>query len=137
MKTPIPWGRSLLLGVLATVGLAVGTPVWMLFQMGRPVDFAYLWLAVGIPALLLTLFVVKTRSTKGAIICGVLFSAPIAAYCWLLPTFDPQLDYFHNIRTEAILTVIGSVVLMIAATFQRQLNPPSDNDPDKPVTPPV
>ena len=96
MKTPIPWGRSLLLGILATFGLAVGTPVWMLFQMGRPVDFAYLWLAVGLPALLLALFVVKTRSTKGAIICGVLFSAPIAAFCWLLPNLEAGLYSFGN-----------------------------------------
>jgi hypothetical protein len=36
-------------------------------------------------------------------------------------TFDPQLDYFHNMRTDGMLTVIGTVVLMIVATFQRQL----------------
>jgi glucose dehydrogenase len=133
----MPWGRSLILGIIAAIGLAVGTPVWMLAQMGRPVDFSYLWLAVGIPALLLALFVVKTRTALAAVVCGVLFSTPIAAYCWILPSIDSKLDYFHNMRTEAILTVIGSVVLMIVATFQRQLNPPPDNDPDKPGTPPV
>ena len=122
MKAPIPWGRSLLLGVLAAFGLAVGTPVWMLFQMGRPVDFACLWLAVGIPTLLLALFIVKTRTMLAALVCGLLFAMPIAAFCWMLPIFEPQLDYFHSMRTDAILTVIGSVVLMIVATFQRQLH---------------
>ena len=130
MKAPVPWGRSLLLGIIATIGLAVCTPVWMLAQMGRPVDFSGLWLVVGIPALVLALFIVKTRTVLAAVVCGVLFSAPIAAYCWILPSVEPQLDYFHNMRTDGMLTVIGTVVLMIVATFQRQLNPPADDDGD-------
>ena len=35
IKAPVPWGRSLLLGILATIGLACCTPIWMLAQMGR------------------------------------------------------------------------------------------------------
>jgi hypothetical protein len=128
MKTSVPWGRSFLLGILGASALAGCTPLWMLCQMGGPVDFAYLWLAIGIPSLLLALFIVKTRTMLAAIVCGLLFSMPIAAFCWMLPTFDPQLDYFHSMRNDAVLTVIGSVALMIVATFNRQLNQPHSND---------
>jgi glucose dehydrogenase len=120
----------LLLGIIAAIGLAVCTPVWMLAQMGRPIDFSGLWLVVGIPVLVLALFIVKTRTVIAAVVCGVLFSAPIAAYFWILSSAEPRLDYFHNMRSDGILTVIGTIVLMIVATFHRRLNPPAANDDD-------
>lgn len=122
MKTMSPWGIALILGGLGAFALIALTPVWMLGQMGGPVDFLYLLLVVGVPAFLLTAFLCKTRTMVAAIICGLLFSLPIAAVCWWLPAHDPKLDYFHNMRDEGTGTVAGSIVLMVVATFQRQLN---------------
>ena len=92
----------------------------MLGQMGGPVPFGYMWLAVDGPVLLLAMFVVKTRTFISAVVCGLIFSIPIAAFCWILPTMDSQLDYFREMRGEAVFTVVGSVVLMVVATFHRQ-----------------
>jgi hypothetical protein len=94
----------------------------MLAQMGGPIPFGLLWLVVGGSALVLTMFIAKTRTITGAVICGFAFSVPIAAFCWILPGLDPHLDYFKEMKSEAVATVIGSIVLMILATFQRQLN---------------
>ena len=135
MKTSTaPWGRSMLLGILATAVLSACTPLWMLGQMGGPVDFSYLLLGVGIPALLLALFLVKTRGIPAAIVCGLLFSIPIATFCWLLRAYDSKLDYFNDMRTDGVLAVIVSIIVMVVATFQRQLNQPAPQDEQNSTT---
>jgi hypothetical protein len=130
MKKSVPWGRSLLLGILGALALGACTPAWMLAQMGGPVPFGYVWIIVGGAALLLALFVVKTRTIISAVICGLVFSTPIAALCWMLSTMDPRLDYLKEMKGEGIATVIGSVILMILATFQRQISQPDLVDRD-------
>ena len=122
----IPWRRSLLLGILAVVALVACTPLWMLAQMGRPVDFLLLWIGIGGPSLLLTLFIVKTRTVAAAIVCGLAFSIPIAAYCWILAICDPQIDYFKDMKGGGVATVICSIVIELVATYHRQLS--QDND---------
>ena len=67
MKTSFPWGRSLLLGALGALALGGCTPVWMLAQMGGPVPFGFLWLVVGGFALVLAMFIAKTRTIPGAV----------------------------------------------------------------------
>ena len=130
MKPAIPWRRSLLLGFLGTLALGGCTPLWMLAQMGGPVPFGYLWFAIGGSALTLTTFIAKTRTINSAVVCGLAFSVPIAVFCWILPGLDPHLDYFKKeMRGEAVASVIGSILLMILATFQRQLNPRQDEKP--------
>ena len=51
-NAPIRWGRSLLLGILAAVDLAVCSPVWMLAPMGGPVPFTLFWLLITSPFLI-------------------------------------------------------------------------------------
>ena len=113
MKTSIPWGRSLLLGILGMLALGC-TPIWMLGQMGGPVPFGYAWIIITGAALVLTMFVIKPRTIVSAIACGLAFGTPIATLCWVLPTLDSQLDYFNESRAEAVATIIFSIILVVS-----------------------
>ena len=128
MKTTIPWGRSLLLGIIGTLALGGCTPIWMLGQMGGPVPFGYVWIVVTGAALALAVFVLKPRTVIAAMMCGLSFSIPISAFCWVLPTFNSHLDYFKEMRSEAVATIIISIVVMIVAAFHRQLNHPHGSE---------
>lgn len=125
MKPPIPWGRALVLGILPTVALAACTPLWLLAQMGGPVGFGQAWVIVFAPALLLTLFVVKTRRMAAAILCGLTFSVPLATFCWVLPSLNSDIkDYSQDVRACGVATVVISIVLMVFVTLHRQLKQP-------------
>ena len=100
--------------------------------MGGPVPFGYAWIIITGAALVLTMFVIKPRTIVSAIACGLAFGTPIATLCWVLPTLDSQLDYFNESRAEAVATIIFSIILMVVATFHRQLNWPRIDD-DKPA----
>ena len=114
-----------------TAALVALTPSWMLGQICGPVCLAEIWLIAFVPALLLTLVVVKTRTMPAAILCGLAFSVPPAIYCWVLPTLESQFIYYvKDVRLCGTATIVISIVLMVLATFHRQLDLPSDNDGD-------
>src|SRR5689334_3395486 len=118
----VPWGRSLLLGILAIIGLAAGYPVWGLAQMGGPVPFTSLWLVIIVPLLLVAVFLAKVREISSAIVCSLLLSLPTAAFCWFISTASPQVEQYYKseVRRDAILTVIVSAAVMICGSFMRR-----------------
>jgi hypothetical protein len=120
--TPLRWGRSLLLGLLAAGGLAVASPVWMLAQMGTPVPFSFLWGTIVLPVLLAALFIAKTSSIPGAILCGFLFAVPISGFCAVLPSLDSNVKHYFSreIWSYALATIPVSAVVMGCAAFVRQ-----------------
>jgi hypothetical protein len=116
------WGRSVLLGCLATAALMLCSPVWMLAQLGSPVPFYFLWGLIVGPLLLLALLLVKARSVTEAVRCGLMFSTPLLAVPCILPALDPNVRQFF--RTElwcdGAASIVVSVGSMALVAFLRQ-----------------
>jgi hypothetical protein len=119
---PIRWGRSLLLGIFATIALFACYPVWELGQMGGPIPFTYLWLPVTSLFLLLALFLAKPQGVIAAVLCGLLFAIPVATCCWVWSVTDSLTSgYFGTeMRHDSIATLILSVILMLSVAFARR-----------------
>ena len=138
IETPLRWGRSLVLGVLAAAALAAASliwvlaemPIWMLAQIGGPVPFSILWVVIVAPSLLLALVLVKARSTLPAVLCGFVFAIPVAAFCSILPSLDPNVRHYcgEEIWRDGVATIVLSVILMVCAAFLRRLGQSSLND---------
>ncbi len=120
-NTSIYWGRSLFLGLLATVGLGVCSPLWMLAQMGGPIPFTSFWLLITSPFFLLMLFLSKARDVLAGFVCGLLFSSPVAVFCWLFSTIDPNVEKYYRteIRRDGVATLLISVIVMLFVVFLR------------------
>ena len=101
----------------------------MLIQSGRPVPFGYLLFLVGGSALLVTLLLTRPPTAVSAIVCGLAFSAPIAAFCWILPTFDSSFDRLkEELRVEGLATIVSSILLMLLARFHRRMSKPMHDE---------
>ena len=123
MKYLAPWIVGLGFGIFTTIALAVLTPIWMIVQIGRPVDFAFFLVVVCIPGVLRiasTPFEFEEYTMLSAIVCGLVFSIPIAAFCWALPDFL-DLHSYKDIPSCGYKTVVGSVIVMMLATVIRKI----------------
>jgi len=124
----ISLAASIFIGLAAAGALALGTPLWLLSQMGGPVSFFFLWFLAIAPFLVTAWFITRrSRGILAAIVCGIGFSIPVMFVCFRLPYWygEPHLQYFRSeiTRLAWATPVACAAIMIIPGGARRNSNP--------------
>ena len=119
---PIPYAASILWGVLTGLGLWLLTIPLSLAEMSGPNNWAVAYLVVTGLMLAVTAYTARAKSASAGVICGILFSAPVAGACYLVSHADATILREHGgqLKFSAITAVAFSVLVMGAVAGSRK-----------------
>ena len=111
---PIPYAASIIWGVLTGLGLWLLTMPLSLGEMGGPINWAVAYLVVIAVMLVVAAYTARAKSAPAGVICGILFSAPIGAVCYLVSHTDATVLREHGgqLKFAGIAAVALSVLIM-------------------------
>jgi hypothetical protein len=113
----MPLVRSIIVGIFAAALIGGCTPIVMLGELGRPINFAIPFSLVVLIALAVTARVSRPRSWLHGIAAGLGFSIPVAAICFMIPGFDPvHLDEHAGELRFVGVSVLSLLVMALRAT---------------------
>src|SRR6478736_2415961 len=125
---PIPFAASIIWGVLTAVGLWLLTLPLSLGEMGGPNNWAVAYLVVSGLMLAVATFTARAKGTVSGLVCGILFSAPIAGICHLVSHSDATVLREHGgqLRFTAIMVVLVSLLVLSGVAHVRKPFPNGD-----------
>jgi hypothetical protein len=128
---PIPYAASIIWGVLTGFGLWLLTMPLSLGEMGGPINWAVGYLVVIAVMLGVAAYTARAKSALAGVICGILFSAPIAAVCYLVSHADAVVLREHGGQLKfAGIAAIALSVLIMGGVAQLRGTPHQNNAAD-------
>ncbi len=126
---PIPYAASVIWGVLTGLGLWLLTMPLSLGEMGGPINWAVWYLVVIALMLGVAAYTARAKGAPAGVVCGILFSAPIAAVCYFVSHTDATVLREHGgqVKFASIATVVLSV-LLLGGVAQLRKTPHHPND---------
>ena len=129
---PIPFAASIIWGVLTAFGLWLLTIPLSLGEMGGPTNWAVAYLVVSGLMLAVATFTARAKGTMSGVVCGILFSAPIAGVCHFVSHSDATVLREHGGQLKFAAMTVGALSLLVmsgVAHFRKSC--PNEDASDK------
>jgi hypothetical protein len=90
--------------------------------MGGPINWAVTYLMVAGLMLAITTYTARARSAFAGVVCGILFSVPVAGVCYLIAHSDPNVlrEHGRQLKSVGYAIVALSVSLMAGVAELRK-----------------
>jgi hypothetical protein len=124
---PIPFAASITWGLLTAFGLWLLTIPLSLGEMGGPINWAIAYVIVSGLMLAIAAFTARAKGTASGMVCGILFSAPIAGACYFISHGDATILREHGGQLKFAAIAVVALSLLVMSGVAQLRNTPHPN----------